>query len=189
MKTENKNFEKYKYALIVGVSTLIGALVLLFLVISPLYSKVTTTGDELDQAKQELTALENKKSKLDELKDRESELVAEAAKVSDALPTAEEVGRLFIQLDALATTSGGVLESVDKVTATTAIDSTDLTASGITTSSYDLKLTFPSYYNLKNFISSSESALRLVSIDSFDISADETGILQVNLTINSYTRS
>lgn len=182
-------FKSYGYAVILGLCTIFGAILVWFLIISPLYKSVGKAGKELASKEQQYTDLKDKKSKLDELKDKEAELKKQAAIVSNALPKDEEIGRLFIQLDALAKASNGKLRSVTKSNiATVTGDTSNLSASGITKTVYTLPLDLPTYFDLKSFIASSSSALRLFSIDDFNISASNAGALTVSLTANSYTR-
>jgi Tfp pilus assembly protein PilO len=192
MNLENsKFFKNYGYAVIVSGVVFLGALLSWFLIISPLYANTQQSKVQLDAKNQEYTALKDKKSKLDQLKSQETELKAQATLVSNALPKDEEIGRLFIQLDALAKASNGTLRSVTKTiaTATAAPTSTaSLDSAGISKTVYSLPLELPTYFDLKTFIASSQSALRLFSINDFNISASNAGALTINLTANSYTR-
>ena len=191
MNTKSDKFLKnYGYALIVSGSLFVVTILTWFLIISPLYTNVKKSGAELASKEQQYTDLTNKKNRLDELKDKEVELKKQATIVSNALPKNEDIGRLFIQLDALARSSNGVLSSVNK--STTSFDagsSTDLPSSGITKTVYTLPLSLPTYFDLKTFISDSQAALRLFNINNFNISASDAGALTVILTANSYTRN
>jgi Tfp pilus assembly protein PilO len=190
MNTENKILKTYKYSLSLGAITLVGAIAIGFLVISPLYKKTQSSATELAAKEVQYEELVVKKTKLDGLKDKEAELKKQAALVSDALPKDEEVGRMFIQLDALAKASNGSLKSVSKTTANVSTDtSADLSSAGITKTVYSLPLTLPTYFDLKSFIANADSALRLISINDLNISASDTGSITVNLTANAYTRN
>jgi Tfp pilus assembly protein PilO len=189
MNTENKTLKTYKYALILGASTLVGTVAVYFLIVSPLYKKMEQAGLELTAKEETYEGLVAKKAKLDGLKDKEAELKKQAEMVSNALPKEEEIGRMFIQLDALAKSSNGVLRSVSKSNAgAVAESSADIASAGITKTIYSLPLTLPTYYDLKTFIADSRSALRLFSINDFNISASDAGAMTVSLTANSYTR-
>lgn len=176
--------------MILGFSIVIGVIVAWFIIVNPLYKSVIKSGEELASREQLLTDLTNKKNKLDELKDKEAELKKQATLVSNALPKDEEIGRLFIQLDSLAKLSNGRLKSVTKSTSTAVTGNTEnLSSAGITKTVYTLPLDLPTYFDLKSFIANSDTALRLFSINDFNISASEAGALTVNLTANSYTRN
>lgn len=189
MNLENKTLKTYSYALILGFSTIVGAVIIYFLVVSPLYASTQKSGVELETKEAKYTELTNKKNKLNELKDKEEELKKQAAVVSNALPKEEEIGRLFIQLDGLAKSSNGTLKSVTKSAGSTTTDTTELSTAGINKTIYSLPLDLPTYFDLKTFIADSGAALRLFSINDFNITASDAGALTVNLTANSYTRN
>ena len=191
MKIEqSKFFKSYGYAVILGVVTFFGAIGIYFFIISPLYTNTQKSGVELSVKEKEYESLQAKKSKLDSLKGKQEELKKQAAVVSNALPKEEDVGRLFIQLDGLVRASSGTLKSVTTVSVNTNTgDTANLAAAGITKTVFTLPLELPSYFDLKSFISDSKSALRLLSISDFNISATDSGALNVNLTANSYTRN
>lgn len=190
MNLEDRKLQKYQYAAVVGGVTLVGVIVAWFLILSPLYASTKNSGVELATKEKNYSDLVAKKDKLDKLKDQEAELKKQATTVSDALPKDEEVGRLFIQLDALAKGSNGKLRSVVKTTSTSSTTgTTELATTGITKTVYTLPLDLPTYFDLKSFINNSESALRLFSINDFNITASDAGALTVTLTANSYTRN
>jgi len=187
----DKFMKKYGYSLILGMATILGAIIVWFLIISPLYTNTQKSKTELALKETEYAALQNKKDKLDSLKDKEDELKKQAATVTGALPKEEEIGRLFIQLDGLAKESNGKLKSVTKTAGVTTAtgDTTSLSSTGITKTVYTLPLELPTYFDLKSFIANSDSALRLFNINDFNITATPAGTLTVNLTANSYTRN
>lgn len=189
MNLENNKFLKtYSYALTVGLSVFVATIAAYFLIISPLYKNTQKAGVELAAKEQKYADLKDKKEKLDSLKGQEAELKKQAEVVSNALPKEEEVGRFFIQLDALATSSNGKLKSVTKTTTSADTSSSAISSAGITKTVYTLPLELPTYFDLKSFIENSHSALRLFSINDFNITASNAGALSVSLTANSYTR-
>jgi len=188
--SDDKFMKKYGYSVILGIVTVLGAIIVWFVIIGPLYANTQKSKAELEVKEAQYTALKNKKDKLDELKDKEDELKKQAATVTSALPKEEEIGRLFIQLDGLAKASNGKLKSVTKSTATTATgNTTNLSSAGITKTVYNMPIELPMYFDLKSFIANSQSALRLFNINDFNITATNAGMLTVNLTANSYTRN
>jgi Tfp pilus assembly protein PilO len=189
MNIENKTIKTYSYALILGFFTIVGAIIIYFLIISPLYASTQKSGNELETKEKKYTELTDKKNKLDELKDKEDELKQQASIVSNALPKEEEIGRLFIQLDGLAKLSNGTLKSVTKSAGNVTSDTAELGNTGINKTVYSLPLDLPTYFDLKTFIAESRSALRLFSINDFNITSSSAGALTVNLTANSYTRN
>jgi len=191
MDTKDLLQKKYNYALIVGAVTFFGTLLLLGFVIYPLYGLASTVTKEYDQKNQELTDLKNKKVVLDKLKNEESTLRKQADTVASALPESKDVGRLFIQIDALAKNSNGTIKSVtgSNGTVTTATKSAGTGFTGIQKYTYTVPVSFKSYTDMKNFISQSKNALRLLNIDNVGITAGDTGSMDVNMTITTYARS
>lgn len=186
--SDDKFLKNYGYAIMLGGITVFGALMLFFLIVKPLYLSTEKAKTDLTAKEHQYKALVDKKAKLDELKDREEELKKQAAIVSNALPKEEEIGRLFIQLDGLAVSSNGKLKSVTKTTTSTNTSGSAISSAGIVKTVYTLPLELPTYFDLKSFIASSQSALRLFSINDFNITASNAGALSVSLTANSYTR-
>jgi len=193
VKTNNLFKTNYSYIIWVSLGTVVVVLLIAFLVIKPSISKAKTTNLELTARKTELQALEDKKSKLDTLKDKEEELKADAETVKNALPENKDAGRLFIQIDKLAKENGGTVKSVNEGSNTGSADQTGVASTatgleGVQKLTYSAPIDFNSYFNFKDFITKSETALRLVNIDNFSIKSNETGLLATNLNFTTYVR-
>lgn len=184
MVEKGKN-KKYYYSIILGVCTLLGLLVGVFLIIRPLYSNSQKITKEYKEKTAILDELKDKKAKLEELKSKEEQLKADAEKVEAALPQAKDVGRLFIEVDQVAKESSGSVKSVSEGSG---VNSTP-TSEGINKISYSVPASFPDYFKLKEFIMRTEQALRIVDISGLDMTTAQTGgAMDVKFTANTYVR-
>jgi Tfp pilus assembly protein PilO len=154
--------------------------------------------NQVSSSQKQLNKLESQESKLESLKNQETELDQEAATVSEALPTTNDVGRLFIQLSDLANNAGGSISGVTGgttvgTTSTTSPASTTATTSasvpGVEVLTYSMPISFSSYFNFKNFLTSASSALRLISVNNITVSASSTGEITAGLNLTTYMRS
>jgi hypothetical protein len=180
---EKKMNKKYNYALIVGGLTFLGILLATFLVVRPLYLSAGKLTKEAGSKQANLDKLKDKKTKLEELKSKEAELKADSDTVAAALPEGKDAGRLFIQFDELVKSSAGQVKSVSEgsnATTTQAIGSVNAV-------SYTVPVTMPDYFSLKNLIAKSESALRLINIDTLNIKSSN-GAIDATLNVVTFTR-
>jgi Tfp pilus assembly protein PilO len=181
-----KDNSEYNFAILLGAGALVVGLILIFAIIKPLYDKNSEMRQEKTKREAELTRLQNREKVLLSLKDRAADIREDSERVSRALPTSSDIGRLFIQLDELAKVSGGNLKSVSESNSTT---TGALVSPGVTATEYSLPMEMPSYFALKKFFESSEEALRLLSIDNIRIDANEAGAMSVNISAKAYKRS
>jgi Tfp pilus assembly protein PilO len=180
-----KQINEYNYALYLGLGTAVVALFVSFIIIKPLFDKNSELRNTKSTQNAKLEKLLEKEKVLVSLKDKSSEIKTNSERVSSALPSSSDIGRLFIQLDELAKISGGSLKSVG--TNTNTVSETQAIP-GINELTYSLPLDMPSYFALKKFFESSEEALRLLSITDVRIDSSDSGALSVNLSAKSYTR-
>jgi len=192
MKKDVKSNNKYNYAIMLGVAGFIGVVLISLFIIKPLYNNSAKLKLEASAKDARYQSLEKKKSSLSALKVKEAELKAQASVVADALPADKEVGKLFIQLDELVAQSSGTLQSVTEIEGSLDYSgqttSTETGLDSIQKYTYALPVLLPDYTSFKKFISKSESALRLFSIKSIDISAGDTGNINATVTANTFTR-
>jgi len=97
---------------IIIIISLIGSLILVFVFIEPLWSSVKTLNQEIEQKKLEITTTEEILAKTTELNQEYQNLEEEADKVSLALPEEEDIPRLLIQFENLASANGLLLEAI-----------------------------------------------------------------------------
>lgn len=176
------NGKKYRYAIILGLVTFFGALLLSFLAVKPLYDSAVATTKNVNDNQEKLNVLNKRLTTLKDLSKREQEIRDEEKKISQALPQGDEVGRLFIQVDQLVGSTGGKSSGYSKGALSTLTNDPNLV---VLTSS--LSADFPSYFNLKDFIGKANSALRLLNISGLNVRAADNG--QVNVSINTTTYS
>lgn len=194
VKDKSRN-NKYTYAVVLSVVLVLGVVLLSLFVIKPLFADAQKVTKEVKDKKTELTKLQDKKAKLEALKDKEEELKKQAATISNALPESKDIGRLFIQINDIATGSGGTVKSVAEsgsATAgatTTATPTTQTTFGNVQQSIYTIPIDFGSYFDWKNFVTKTETALRLVSIGDFTVNATDSGTMTSSVTITTYTRN
>ena len=191
---KTKDLFKTNYTYIIGISigvVLVVALISIF-VIKPFINKANSLNQDVKTEKLVLQALEDKKNKLDKLKDKEEELKADAKTVVNALPDNKEAGRLFIQIDGLAKENGGNVKSITEggvsVGSQGNVSQTATGLADIQKLTYTIPIDFTSYFSFKDFITKSETALRLVNIDSFTINTTEKGTLAVDLGVTTYVK-
>jgi len=184
---------KYFFSTAVFAATGIAAFILFFVVISPFFSKAQELTDEAKAKQDELSYLEDKKVKLEALKSREEDLKKDAELVRNALPEQKDVGRLFIQLDNMAKTSGGnlnaVTESSGALAAATTTDTVGSPSVGIQKITYTLPIDFKDYFGFKDFINKAESALRILAVEDFSLNASGTGGVSATINAATYVRS
>lgn len=185
MVNKNTN-KKYQYVLLLSLSAFIGSLLLIFLGIKPLYIKASNLKQERIVKLNNLEELQAKKNKLAELSAKEEQLKLDAEKVEAALPKANQVGRLFIQISEMAKANNGNARSVQELAG---VSNTQATTENISKITYSTPLEFKSYFDFKNFITSSENALKIMDIVDIDVKAGETGNFTSTLTANTYMRS
>lgn len=184
---------KYFYSTVVIALTVVVTIALFFLVISPFFSKAQSLTADAKVKQEELDKLEAKKAKLDELKSREEELKANAEKVRNALPEEKDVGRLFIEFDNMAKATGGTIKVVSEGGGSTGsapgqTSSSDIGSTGIQKITYTIPVTFKDYFGLKDFVNRTETALRLLKINGYQITVNDTGVTG-NFTADSFVRS
>jgi Tfp pilus assembly protein PilO len=174
--------KKYQYSIIVAGATFIGAIILI-VVISQLYTKSKQVTAEANAKTVVLDQLKEKKTILDNLKNREAELKESSRKLAVALPEDKDIGRLFIQLNGLITETGGNVQGLANGTTTQSEISENLTKYTFT-----IPTNFSDYQTLKTFFVKSKQALRLINISALSISSPNGGPVDASITVNAYSR-
>ncbi|MCX6328225.1 MAG: hypothetical protein NTZ85_01740 [Bacteroidia bacterium] len=187
-----KGNKQYLFAITISLLIVFVIIAAFFLAIKPLYLKSKKISAELKVKQEQLQELKDKKVKLETLKDKEGQLKKDAENVKNALPSDSDVGRLFIQLDDIIKTSNGSTKSISGSSGTTTTAGTPMetitNSVGITTTSYNTTVDFPSYFEFISFLNKMENALRLVTINNINVSANESGLISTTLDLVTYTR-
>jgi len=189
MVSKNTKINEYAYIVAVVGGAILIALILVVVVGKPLYSSLKQTNKELDEKKLVLEKLETNLINLKKLESRKTEIEEKNKKVLSALPTNQDVPRLFIQLERIAASAGLQITSVSENTSTSEAPVTKVIT--ITPHLYTIAGTASSYGSLKTALEKIETSLRLVSVDKIDInSAQERGggSLSVTFVVKTYSR-
>lgn len=189
VKKEKSQFEEYKYAIIVIGSSILIAIILLFIVAIPLWKDLSKNSGTLKNYKEELTMLEDKLANLKELSNKEAQLKTDNAKVLAALPEDKDISRLFVQFENVANQSGIVVTQVTESKTANSTGTNDTGQAGsITPVIYKVTAMATDYASLKNALANFEKALRIVSISEFDVALNNSS-LGINFTVTTYKRS
>lgn len=185
------NGNKYVYAISLSVILVVGVILLSVFAIKPLFDGAKKVTTDVKNKQEELEKLENKKAKLEQLKDKETELKAQSEKISNALPQTKDVGRLFIQVNDIATGSGGSIKSVTEsgAVAPSTTTTTQEPIGAVQKTVYTVPIDFGTYFDWKNFVNKVETALRLVNIGDYSVKASDSGGINSDVTITTYTRN
>lgn len=190
VKLDKKN---YTYP----VSVIAGALLICFLtgffIVKVQYKTGVKLSKEIKTKGENLKKLESKLAKLQELKSREEELTSKKDRVLAALPEDKDVSRLFVEVEKMISDTGAFVESAKEGSgsqaATSTTNSTNINIPGVANHSYDIMFNTSTYESIKNSLDNMEKALRLVSLDSFNVDADEGGSgFKVTFGMKTYSR-
>lgn len=185
MVKKESQFEEYKYAaLMIGggiiVSVLIGTLIGV-----PLWKDMQKNKATAQNKQNEYTLLSNKLETLKKLSEKEKELKEKNAKVLAALPVDKDVSRLFVQLENIANQNGLTIKQVSEGSGST--PATENQTGAIIATTYQVSASASDYLSLENTLSAFEKALRIILIDSFDVSNSQGG-MNISFNITAYKR-
>jgi Tfp pilus assembly protein PilO len=185
MVTKDKGFvEQYKYAVLVGAGSLVIALVLIFMVGSPLWKSYKESSRVLTEKKAVLAKLEQKLEKLKNLKSQEADLKTKNEKVVSALPTDKDVSRLFVQFENIASQNKYTIDSVSEGGAASGTNSTEF----VKPVSYTVTGNVTDYASFKGALLSLEKALRILNVSNISLNNLDDG-LSGTLTVSTYVRN
>jgi len=185
MVKEKNQFQEYKYLVIVVSVSLLVAITLMSFIGRPLFNGIREQSRTIEEKRLVLEKKEEKLTNLKALSEREDFLKQENERVLAALPNDNEVARLFVQLERIATESGLKIESVSGQDLTESTG--ESSGSGIVALSYKLSGTASDYGSFKQALSKMESALRILNVSELSITGQD-GSLSLNLTIKTYKR-
>lgn len=187
MVNKKSKFGEYKYPILMIGGSIIVAILLVSLIGLPLWNDLKKNTGDIKTTKSELDLLTEKLVNLKGLSSREAELKTKNEKVLAALPEDKDISRLFVQYENIAAQSGitvkKVSEGSESAAPTTGNESSEL----IIPVTYKIIGNATDYMAFKNSLTNFEKALRLVSIDSFDIS-NNTKDFNVTFNITTYKR-
>jgi len=180
--------------------SLIGALVLIFVFISPLWSSIKVLREEINQQKLAITATEELLVKTQALNQEYQPLAEQAQEISLALPKEKDIPYLLVQFENLASSNGLLLESMDFSQITSKSEIEEAFQLGIEQSkkisplfsSLSLKVKVSGSYNaFKGYLASLENSVRSMDVHSikFDIPGEGLAALSIfefDLGVNVY---
>jgi len=102
---------------IIIIISLVGALVLIFVLVEPLWSSTKLLKQEIERKKAEIAEVEKILARTSEINQEYQGLEGEAEKLSVALPEEEDIPYLLVQFENLASANGLLLETIDFVRA------------------------------------------------------------------------
>jgi Tfp pilus assembly protein PilO len=171
VKKENNQLKAYNYAIVVITASVILFILVLFVGTIPLWNDLKKNTEIAKTKREELNALETKLENLKNLSAKESEIKDKNAKLLAALPSDNDVPRLFVQFENIITQSGLNVVRVSGDTAATIAKSTDTTSGTLVVPvNYEVSTKASDYTSFKNAITNFEKALRLVSITEIKLS-------------------
>lgn len=179
--------------LIVIIATVICSGLIVFLLIFPAFEKIRTLGAEL---KLEKESLDREKEAVEQLSVLEKEYLAvleERKKIGDILPQDRDIPGLLVQLEAISSENGLVLEAVNFVEEKPKIflGEGEVLVTEYKTLDVSLDL-LGSYKAFKSFIKAVEENIRLMDIVSSDFAGEGEGgtvasnILSFNVKLKTY---
>lgn len=189
LKDLKQNAQKNPYTYLVSVIaiTLLVVIVAVAFVLIPCIKKVSTLSTELKSVQQEKTFLTKRKASLEALNNDKEDYLKQSEIVLNALPENKEVGKLFVQVDQIATSSNSTIENFSENALATEVTKNVLP--GVTKISYTSDVKIGDYFSFKEFLTKFEGALRLVTIDGVSITSDDTGSIKATLTVSTFVRS
>lgn len=175
-KLETKD---YSYILVASFLTFILVLLISWFGIKPLWENNKKLSEGARIKKEELNYLEFKEKKLKELEDKKEELEEQKEKALSALPQDKDEPRIFTQISEMAKSSGSSVSSVSisENTSGNTGDTSEQPSVSQDIKEVPLGISFKgNYSSFKSFLEKAESALRILSIDSMDISGDSNSL-------------
>jgi Tfp pilus assembly protein PilO len=170
VKKEDNQLKVYNYAITVIAASVVMFVVILFVGTVPLWKDLQKNTEAAKIKRSELTALETKLENLKNLSTKEADIKNKNARLLAALPSDNDVPRLFVQFENIITQSGLAVVRVSG-DSTAAIKSAGAASTSlIVPVNYEVSTKASDYASFKNAISNFEKALRLVSISEIKLS-------------------
>ncbi|NTU69457.1 type 4a pilus biogenesis protein PilO [bacterium] len=186
---KNLNINKNTYIFGLLILALIVSIGIGFFVIRPLLQDNKKQQQILDNRKDVVKKLENKKNSLEKISSDIKDLKEKDKFVEGAIPTTQNKKELAYQIFAIANYSGITIDSIDDLKSTVGIEG-DSSAIVSATGANDLGFIISikgSYPGLIAFLDGLKNAARLVSVDNIEIRGEESS-LEATISITSYTK-
>jgi len=159
---------------IISLISLIGGLALIFFLISPLWSSIKILKAELISQDNEISKVEELLTRVQQIRQDYQKLEEEAQKIFSALPEEENLPRLLVQFDALASNNGLLLESIKFGQVSQEANQPKKIFSNFPSLSVDVALT-GSYEAFKGYLVALENNIRSMDAYSIKFGMSKTG--------------
>jgi Tfp pilus assembly protein PilO len=171
-----------------------------YFLVWPAFQEMMLGRDDLAAWQQKLAQAQESKKKLGELETKYQSVQDEEDRILQALPPSEDIPGLLIQMEALASQNGLIMNSLNfiyppsdtgaRVNVSETEESIAATGSslpaGVKVLSVNLNLN-GNYSSLKNFLKAAENNLRLTDVSKISFSqtdtGSESGILTIGLSV------
>lgn len=174
----------FKY-LILPLILFFAALAIGFWVLSPLYGDIQSAIALKEQNQDNLSSRKKLTENLQRLVSQYNERGKDIASLNKAIPSGQNIPELLVNLEAIASESGLIFESVN-------FKPKDLKAKGIKTLVAEIKVK-GSYPNFLNYIKALEKSLRIFDVTGVSFAGvspgqigAKTDALEFNLIVNTY---
>ncbi len=188
---------------IISLISLVGGLALIFFLINPLWSSIKVLKTELIEQENKISEVEELLDRVQQIEQDYQKLEKDALKIFSALPKEENLPRLLVQFDDLASNNGLLLESIKfgqissekGKTSSQGIDKSEKISSNFPSLPVDVTLT-GSYNAFKEYLAALENNIRSMDARSIKFGITETdeeasiltslGIFEFDLGVNVY---
>ncbi len=157
----------------------------------PAFQAVLQSRDDLNSVQAKLDEARSLNQKLADLKKKYQNLDQEIQRVSDALPQGQDISALLVQLEAVTSQNGLILNSVDFSLPALSSSAPSATPAGqVKTINIGLSLS-GNYDSLKNFLKATEKSLRIMDISAINFgaaSSEAAGLATFTVSLTTYYR-
>ena len=188
------NIKKSYYPFIILVGSVIIVFLALVFLMKPVFEDIKSKDKIIASKRSASNTLKENLDKLKDLSSQEKEWKEKADLVLAALPENPDKGRLFMELESLASNSGLYVSSIreedtSQNTGTLSVQSQASESTPLPSGASELKYTLTlsgSYDSFKNFLTYSKKALRILRISNIDIKSKEDGSLDIQVTLSAF---
>ena len=187
------NIKKSYYPFIILVGSVIIVFLAVFFLMKPVFEDIKSKDKIIASKRSASNTLKENLDKLKEFSSQEKEWKEKADLVLAALPENPDKGRLFMELESLASNSGlyvsSIREDTSQNTGTLSTQSQASESTPLSSGANELKYTLTlsgSYDSFKSFLTYSGKALRILRISKVDIKSKEDGSLDIQVTLSAF---
>lgn len=169
---------------------ILGITLVIFEIITPLYTEIATVGVEIRNKQSDLAKAKIIVEKIDALNTKYSSMTDEITQINNLLPADKNLPEIIATIESLASANGVNLQSVSFQSQKTTGENLNNIETFLDYNSLGVQLNanVGAYENLKSFIKAIENNLRLLDIGtvSFGVSNDQIGGYKLNINLLTY---